>query len=490
MSDIEANYEVVVIGAGNAGLAAAITAAQSGAKVAMLEKGPRDLRGGNTYFTGEFRFGWRSLEEDILPLMPKISEQELAAMRERVVPYTQERFYEDVMRVSEGRSDPDLLNTLVTESLPAIQWLRSLGHEWLPDQRSPGVSMGMAVTLNGGGARLSDREFDIAAKLGVDIRYRNIAMELLRDAMGLVNGVQVLTPEGFTRIHAKAVVLACGGFESHAGMRASYLGPGWDAVKVRGTPFNTGDGLRMAWDIGAQAYGNLTACHASPQDAGRPPFSVRTQTAWEYNRYAYPWSVMVNIHGQRFVDEASDLRPYTYAKTGRAIMAQPQGVAFQILDKKSEDMLHGYNNATGARADTLAQLADKLGLEPGPFLHTINEYNKAVQAGDYDSRRLDGKRTQGLAINKSNWALPLDTPPFHGYSVCCGITFTYGGLRINTDAQVLSNWEAPIPGLYACGEIVGGLFYSNYPGGSGMMQGAVFGRRAGANAAKLARGGD
>ena len=487
MSDLEARYEVVVVGAGNAGLAAAISAAENGAKVAMLEKASRDLRGGNTYFTGDFRFGWDSLDNDILPLISSISESEIGEMREMAKPYTREQFYEDVMRLSEGHSDPDLAQTLVTESLPTIKWLHAKGHRWQPSHQTPGSSM--AVYLNGGGARLSDHGFDVAATMGVDIRYQNIAMELLRDSRGRVIGVYALTPEGFTRIYAKAVVLASGGFEANAAMRAAYLGPGWDMVKIRGVPFNTGDGLRMAWDIGAQPYGNLTACHATPQDVDRPPYSVRIMPTWEYMRYAYPWSIMVNIHGRRFVDEGSDVRPFTYAKIGKAIMSQPQGMAFQILDKKTEHLLRGYNNATGGRATTLEALAGMLGLEPEPFMHTIREYNGAVQPGDFDHRVLDGKHTRGLAVNKSNWALPIDTPPFHGYGVCCGITFTYGGLRINTDGQVMSTWEAPIPGLYACGEIIGGLWYINYPGGSGMMQGAVFGRKAGLNAAKLAKGG-
>jgi tricarballylate dehydrogenase len=477
MSDLEARYEVVVVGAGNAGLAAAITAAENGAKVAMLEKATRDLRGGNTYFTGDFRFAWNSLDDDIFPLISSIAENEKKEMREMVKPYTQEHFYEDVMRLTEGRSDPDLLQTIVSESLPTMKWLRGMGHEWAPDHKTPGNSM--AVYMNGGGARLSDRGFDIAAKMGVDIRYQNIAMELLRDSHGRVIGVYALTPEGFTRIYAKAVILASGGFEANAAMRAAFLGPGWDTVKVRGVPFNTGDGLRMAWDIGAQAYGNLTACHATPQDIARPPYSIRIQPTWEYNRYAYPWSVMVNLHCQRFVDEGSDFRPYTYAKTGQAIMNQPQGVAFQILDKKTEHLISKYHNATGGKANTLEALARMLGLEPAPLVHAIQEYNHRI---------LDGKHTKGLAVDKSNWAMTIDTPPFHGYGVCCGITFTYGGLRLNTQAQVMSTWEAPIPGLYACGEIMGGVFYVNYPGGTGMTMGAVFGRRAGLNAAKLVKG--
>jgi len=487
LADLEARYEVVVVGAGNAGLAAAISAAQGGAKVAMLEKAGKQLRGGNTYFTGTYRFGWDSLEKDIFPLVPGISDSDMKEMREVVKPYTNEEFYADVMRLGGGRADPDLLQVLVSESLPTIRWLRAMGHEWLPDYGP--LTLGMVVTLNGGGARLSDREFEIAAGMGVDVLYENIAMELIRDAGGRVIGVYALTPDGFTKIYGKAVILASGGFEADPAMRAAFLGPGWDNVTVRGVPFNTGDGLRMAWDIGAQAYGNLNSCHASPQDINRPPFSVRIQPTWEYSRYAYPWGISVNIDGQRFIDEGSDYRRFTYAKTGREIVKQPGGVAFQLLDKKGEHLIRGYKDATGGKAGSLEEIAKMLGLEPGPLLQTVREYNQAVQAGPFNPSILDGKCTKGLAINKTNWAQTIDTPPYYGYGVCCGITFTYGGLRINTDAQVLSTWEAPIPGLYACGEIAGGLFYGNYPGASGMMQGAVFGRRAGAHAAKVAKSG-
>jgi tricarballylate dehydrogenase len=476
-----------VIGGGNAGLAAAISAAEHGAKVILIEKASQELRGGNTYFTGgDLRFGWNSLDEDVLPLIGSITDDEVKRMRAAVTPYTPEQFYEDVMRVTEGHSNPELLQQLVTESLPTIQWLRSLGHVWYPSYDEPGASV--VVTMNGGGARLSDHGFVVAAKNGVDIRYQHVFVELIQDAKGAVSGAQVLGPEGFVKIHARAVVLACGGFEANAAMRTSFLGEGWDSVKVRGVPFNTGDGLRAAWDIGAQSFGNLNGCHATPQDIDRPAYSLRIGPPAEYRRHAYPWGVMVNVDGRRFVDEGSDMRAYTYAKTGRAIMLQPQGVAFQIFDAKTAHLPKGYTNATGAQAESLEKLAEKLGIDAEAFVHTVAEFNKAVQPGTFDHHHRDGKGTKGLAINKSNWALPLDTPPYHGYGVCCGITFTFGGLRIGTDTRVLSNWEAPIRGLYACGEIVGGFFYLNYAGGSGLMQGATYGRIAGRNAAQFVRG--
>ena len=486
MSDREASYEVLVIGGGNAALAAAISAAESGARVAILEKAPEALRGGNTYFAGNYRFSWNSLEDDILPLIPNVAEKEVKEMHELAKPHTEEFFYDDVMEVTEGYSDPDLIRVLVSESLPTMKWLRSLGHEWLPSHHNVSSDY-MAVRLNGGGARLSDHGFATAVGKGVDIRYQNVAMELLRDSRGRINGVFAETPEGYTKVYAKAVILACGGFEANAAMRAAYLGQGWDRVKTRGVPFNTGDGLRMAWDIGAQPYGNFGGCHALPLDVKCPPFTVRSAPA-NHTRYPFPWGVLVNVHGQRFLDESLNRPGYTHGKLGQAILRQPQGVAFQILDKKTEHLLHAYIKPTGGKADSLEILAQRLGVEPREFIHTMHEFNKACPAAaTFDAAVLDGRSTRGLAVPKSNWALPIDTPPFHGYGVSCGITFTYGGLRINTDSQVMSNWESPIAGLYACGEIAGGFWYINYASGAGMTQGATFGRIAGRNAAKFVR---
>ena len=480
----EAYYEVVVVGAGNAALSAAVSAAESGARVAVLEKAPKDLRGGNTYFTGDFRFAYQTVE-DLVPLVPDLSEGEVGRMREVVTPYRQEDFYDDVMRVTDGRCDPELLQLLVTESYPTVRWMASKGHTWVPSYANPIASM--PVALNGGGARLSDHWFQVAERMGVDVKYAHQAVELVRNDRGRVIGVRVQTPEGFATVYGKAVVLACGGFEANAAMRASYLGRNWDTVKVRGVPFNTGDGLRMALDIGAWPYGHWSGCHATPQDLNRPAYSLRVgASSGEYSRYSYPYSIMVNIHGQRFVDEGSDLRTYTYAKIGQAILEQPQGVAFQIFDRKCEHLLRGYERATGGQARTLPELAAMLGVDPEGLVRTVEEYNAAVQPGNFDPKRRDGKRTQGLAIPKSNWAQTIDEPPFHGYAVVCGITFTFGGLRINTRTQVISTSDRPIPGLYACGEIVGGLFFTNYAGGSGMMQGATFGRIAGREAAREA----
>ena len=208
-------------------------------------------------------------------------------------------------------------------------------------------------------------------------------------------------------------------------------------------------------------------------------------------KHSYPFGRVVNIHGRRFLDEGAHFRNYTYARYGREILRQPQRVAFQIFDAKVRHLLRDeyfISRVTSYTADTIEELADGLGIDREGLVRTVREFNAAVQPGEFDPTRLDGKGTRGIEPPKSNWALPLDTPPYVGYAVTCGITFTFGGLRIDTEARVLDVSDRPIPGLCAAGELVGGLFYNNYPGGAGLMAGAVFGRLAGYSAAHQALG--
>jgi tricarballylate dehydrogenase len=259
---------------------------------------------------------------------------------------------------------------------------------------------------------------------------------------------------------------------------------------VRGVPYNTGDGIRMALDIGAQSFGHWSSCHAVAWDLNAPAFGDRTITEL-YQKHSYPFGLIVNLEGKRFVDEGADFRNYTYAAYGREILKQPLGAAFQIFDDKVKHLLrdeYRIPQATTATTNTLEELADRLGINREGFVKSIQEYNAAVQPGHYEPTALDGKCTKGLTPPKSNWALPIDTPPYIGYAVTCGITFTFGGLKIDTRGQVIDTEGNAIPGLYAAGELVGGLFYHNYAGGSGLASGAVFGRLAGGSAAADALG--
>ena len=489
-------YDVVVVGAGNAALNAAISAREQRATVLVLEKAPIYFRGGNSYFTaGGFRFTFDD-REDILKMVPDMSEEEARAIE--VGSYRETDFYNDVMRVTEGLSDTELLNVLVAESRPTVTWMMEKGIRWIPMYGRQAFKIGdrfrfwggIVMEAVGGGQGLCDRLFEVAQGIGVDVSYETKGSKLLLDRKGRVSGVTVRDPEGYRDIKAKAVVLACGGFEANAEMRTRYLGPGWELAKVRGTQFNTGDGIQMALEIGAQSYGNWSGCHSVAWDLNAPPYGDR-KIGDLFQKHSYPLGIVVNIHGQRFVDEGADFRNYTYAKYGAEILKQPQRVAFQIFDDKVKHLLrdeYRIAQVTMATANTIEELANGLGIDPQGLVTTVTQFNGAVMDKEFNPAILDGKGTTDIYPPKTHWALPIDTPPFLGYAVTCGITFTFGGLRINTQAQVQDTEERTMAGLWAAGELVGGLFYQNYPGGSGLMAGSVFGRIAGRGAAQYALG--
>jgi len=290
---------------------------------------------------------------------------------------------------------------------------------------------------------------------------------------------------------AKAVVLAAGGFEANTEWRTRYLGSGWDLAKVRGTRFNTGDGLRMALDIGAMPTGQWSGCHAVGWERNAPEFGDLA-VGDGFQKHSYPFGVMLNARGERFLDEGADFRNYTYARYGREILKQPRQFAWQVFDAKVRHLLrdeYRIKQVTKVTAGSLEDLCARLeDVDAAGALATLTAYNAAVRTDiAFDPNVKDGRRTEGLAIPKSNWANTLDEPPFEAYAVTCGVTFTFGGVRIDTSGQVRDVDLAPIPGLYAAGEMVGGLFYENYPGGTGLMAGAVFGKIAGESAGDAAK---
>ena len=485
------SYDVLVIGAGNAALCAALAAQGRGARVLVLERAPAHLRGGNTYFTGGgFRFPYAGLD-DIRRLIPELSETEARSID--VGSYSPSQMYGDMMRVSEGLADDLLTDTVVRQAYPTMLWLRERGLRWVLQYGRQAFTVegvlrfwgGLITEAVGGGAGLSDGLFESAERAGVEIRYQTRVAKLAQDASGAIAGVVVQGPATMEEIEAGAVVLACGGFEANAEMRTRYLGSGWDLAKVRGTRFNMGDGIRIALEVGAMSYGHWSGCHAVAWDLNAPAYGNRA-IGDLYQKHSYPFGIVVNVDGARFVDEGADFRNYTYARYGREILKQPQRAAFQIFDAKAVPLLrdeYRIAQATKASADTISQLAVALGIDLDGLAHTVDAFNEAVQPGTFDPTRLDGKGTMGIAPPKSNWAQPIDTPPYLGYAVTCGITFTFGGLRIDAQARVLDGDERAIPGLFAAGELVGGLFYFNYAGGSGLMAGAVFGKLAGESAA-------
>jgi len=490
-------FDVIVVGAGNAALCAAIAAREQGASVVVLEKASVEERGGNSTFTaGGFRFvhdGLDDLRQDVL-----VDLSEAEASQIVLPPLSQETYLHDLMHVTESESQEELANILIGRSRETIRWMRQNGVRFIPMFGRQSYVLngkhhfygGVNIEAVGGGWGLVDAEVKIAERLGIEIRYGTGMRKLLQDRRGAVTGVQVFGPDGYDEIHGKSVVLACGGFEANPEMRTRYLGPGWELCRVRGTRHNTGEGIRAALDIGAQAFGGWSTCHAVQWDISAPPFGDRVVLD-NFQKHSYPIGIVVNLNGERFVDEGADYRNHTYAKYGREVMKQPHRTAVQIFDAKTIGMVrdeYRIRQVTKAEANTIEELARALDIDPEGLARTVREFNAACQPGDYNPAILDGKGTRGITPPKSNWALPISEPPYSGFVVTCGITFTFGGLRINTNGEVQDVTDRSIPGLYAAGELVGGIFYGNYLGGAGLMSGAVFGRLSGTSAGRFARG--
>jgi tricarballylate dehydrogenase len=484
---------VVVVGAGNAALCAALSAAETAKRVLVLERAPESESGGNSRFTaGLLRVAYRGVD-DLKRAMPDLSADEIA--RSDFGTYTEEQFLDDMGRITEYRCDPDLTEVLVKKSLSTVEWMRSKGIRFTAAWGRQAFNIngkfkfwgGLAVEAVGGGPGLVEGLTNAARKNGIEIWYQARALNLIFGDLG-VTGVRVKREGKTLELKAKSVVLAAGGFQADPEWRTRYLGPGWELAKVRGTRFNTGDGIRMALEAGAAAAGNWSGCHAVAWERNAPEFGDLA-VGDQFQKHSYPWGIYINAEGKRFVDEGADFRNYTYAKYGRVILQQPGQFAWQIFDAKVKAQLrdeYKIKQVTKRTASTLEELVGKLEDTNGAnALKEIQEYNAAVQTQiPFNPNIKDGRCTRNLRINKSNWADTIDTPPFEAYAVTCGITFSFGGLKINTEAQVLSTDGEPIPGLYAAGELVGGIFWFNYPGGSGLTNGAVFGKIAGASAAK------
>jgi tricarballylate dehydrogenase len=340
---------------------------------------------------------------------------------------------------------------------------------------------GIVLETVGGGPGLVEALFETAEKAGAVVAYRARGVELKFDHQR-VTGVRVVHGGEVHEVESESVILAAGGFQANVDWRTRYLGPGWDLARVRGTWCSTGDGIRMALEIGASPAGHWSGSHACPWDLNAPEFGD-LRIGDQFSKLSYPLGIMVNSQGRRFLDEGADFRNYTYAKYGAEIVAQPDHFAWQIFDDKVTQYLrdeYHIMEASRVRANTLEELVEKLeGVDPAAALAEIRAYNDAVEDEvPFNPNIKDNRGTEGLAVPKTNWANKLDTPPYSAYATTCGVTFTFGGLRIDPEARVMAHDGDPIPGLYACGELVGGLFYHNYPGGSGLTNGTVFGRIA------------
>lgn len=491
---------VIVVGGGNAGLAAAISAHEAGAEVTVLDRGPADGSGSDSFYTGGlFRVAYQNLGE--LEAIVGPLGMDASTGIERFSSYTEGDFLDDWGRVTGYRFEVDLAEEIVGESYEAITWLSEQGVPFLSGiivdangqarHSRPGWHGGF-VEVSGAGPGLMRGLLGAAGRCGFAIDSDTEVLELEPAEGSRSVKVHARDGDGERKLYeADTVVLASGGFQADAEWRTRCLGPGWDLARVRASPFNTGGGIKMALALGAASHGNWSGAHAvawsvGSGEAGHP------STNHIFERESYPFGVTVNTEGVRFIDEGSDFGAYTYAKYGREILAQPEQRAWQLFDATSaEHLMDEYKQknpyAAREKEDTIEKLAERLtdrGADGTEMLKTVAEFNDAVdESRGFNPYAKDGRRTNGLAIDKTNWAQALRTPPFEAYEVTCGITFTFGGVRVNGEGALLDAAKRPLPGVYAAGEMVGGLYYFNYASGTGLTSGTVLGRRAGRAAA-------
>jgi tricarballylate dehydrogenase len=483
----------VVVGGGNAALCAALAAHEAGARVILLERAPPGERGGNSAYTdGLMRVVYEGVD-DVRALAPDLTDEEVSLSD--FGSYTESDFFDDMGRITQYRTDPDLCEILVKASKDTLLWMKRQGVRFMPNFGRQAYKVGgrfkfwggATIAVSAGGPGLIDSLYRAAEKKGIEVVYDAWAQRLAYDEEG-VTGV-VAKVDGHSReFAAGAVVLACGGFEANTEWRTRYLGAGWDLAKVRGTRFNTGDGLAMAMALGAQPYGHWSGCHAVSWERNASDFGALDLTP-QYQRNTYQFGIMVNTEGRRFVDEGADFRNYTYAKYGRRVLEQPGQVAWQICDGQTRHLLrdeYRMRHVTKVTANTIEELAEKLDeIDKEQLLKTVREFNASIgKDRPFDPNVKDGRRAMGLPVPKSNWAVAIEKAPIEAYAVTCGVTFTFGGVRITSEGQVVDTGHKPIKGLFAAGEMVGGLFYFNYPGATGLTSGAVFGRLAGRHAAR------
>ncbi len=493
-------YDVIVVGSGNAALCAGISALENGVTVLMVEKATIEEMGGNSRYTaGAMRFAYNS-NADLLPLLKKPNDERTTITD--FGSYPKEKFLADLQYFNEGEPITELQQFLVDESLPALQWLATHNIKFDPIYSRQSFMKdgkyifwgGLTLEAEGEGNGLVTDELKEYLALGGKILYDCPAEEIIQED-GKIVGLKCIQEGQKVIFETPSVILGCGGFESNKELRIKYLGEKWANAKVRGTRHNMGHGLEMATKVGAALNGFFGGCHATPMDRNMPEYgnlNIPHIERKHYRKISYLFGIMLNANGERFVDEGADFRNYTYAQFGKAVLMQPNQFAWQIFDAKVWDLLYGEyktHDASFVEADTIEELVKKLeGVDNEQALKTITAYNTAVnQAKPFDPTIKDGRNTEGLVLPKSNWANVLDTPPLRAYPVTGGITFTYGGVKVNKKGEVLNTEGVPVAGLYACGEMVGGVFFHGYPGGSGLTSGTVFGRYAGQSAARFSR---
>lgn len=467
------SHDVVVVGHGVSGLSTALSAHEAGATPVVLEKSPRENRGGHTRFAGGI---FRVPTED-----PARAREELG-LEETPERYTRPDFMRDLMDVSDGRADEELCRVLVDNAYDAATWLADRGVDFDVVDTTEEVGFGTTagcVQADGEGAGVVAALSAALEAEGIDAHYGTEMREVLTDQRRAVEGVRAVADDGWRTYHADAVVVAAGSYVSSPEKRTRYFGREGDAYVVRGSRYNTGEALEAALDAGAMPGGQWGGGHQAMLDGNAPPVEGgRTRI----NGYQY--GLLLNRRGERFVDEGEDFLLKTYAKFGQAVYDQPGHEAFVVFDDTVPELVVSQMDSDPLVADSLDGLLAELDLDAASARETVGEFNDATTDAPFDPDVLDGKHTEGLDPEKTNWAAPIDDPPYRCYPVTTGLTFAFGGLKITTDAAVLDTRGETLPGLWAVGNSTAEFFYGNYPGGSALMRGATFGRRAGRAAAE------
>src|SRR6202048_4086993 len=464
MVDLTRKFDVLVIGGGNAALCAAISARRAGASVLVLEGAPKFYRGGNTRPTRNMRCA-PDAGTDIL-----------------TGPYTEQEFWDDLLRLTGGQTDEELARHMIAESKDILGWIVEQGVRWQP---SLGGTLSLGRTNSfflGGGRAMLNALYLTAEKLGVDILY-DAEVRDLDIADGMFLSAQLEHDGAQQTARASTLVAAAGGFEANIEWLKQYWGEAADNFLIRGTPYNRGTILKMLLDKGVQEVGDPTQCHAVAIDARAPKFDGGIITRHD----SVVFGIVVNKNAERFYDEGEDIWPKRYAIWGRLVAAQPDQIAYIIFDASSRNSFMP-TLSPPIEAGSIAELASKFELDAGALEKTISDFNAAVKPGTFDHTILDDCRTEGLTPPKTHWARRIETPPYYAYPGRPGITFTYLGTRVNRQARMLMKDGKPTANMFAAGEIMAGnVLGKGYAAGIGMTIGSVFGRIAGREAAQNAK---
>ncbi|QDC10285.1 FAD-dependent tricarballylate dehydrogenase TcuA [Oceanicola sp. D3] len=459
MSEEAELWDVIVVGGGNAALCAAIEAAERGCRVAILESAPKSHRGGNSRHTRNFRCMHRG---------------PLSVLTDA---YGEDEYFDDLLRVTKGETDEALARMVIRQSEACLPWMEAHGVRFQPSLSGTlSLSRTNAFFL-GGGKALVNAYYNTAEDLGVQVFYDAEVTHVHLEG-GRFDAVDVRIGGTTRRMAGKAAVLASGGFQGDIDWLARAWGPAARNFLIRGTPYNRGVVLRDMLDQGTQSVGDPTQCHAVAIDGRAPKFDGGIVTRLD----CVPFSVVVNRDGERFYDEGEDVWPKRYAIWGRLVAAQPEQVGYAIIDSKSLELFMP-SVFPPIKADTIEGLAQQMGLPEAKLAETITTFNNACRPGAFHPTELDGLATEGLELPKTNWARSINEPPFYGYSLRPGVTFTYLGLRVDEGARVQGP-EHPLENVWAAGEIMAGsILGQGYLAGFGMTIGTVFGRIAGQEAA-------